>query len=148
MQYNDEGQVVLGKWVDYANGFTSYARETGSVHYNPHPDMWNLLDPLGNKRDSTAWLVNEKVIQVGVKKGLPFEYTLNGLPSDKLEIEEYAIEKIWEGGPSKEAIYDNLKDSLGTDDIPVRLKELVELYSAGYVYSFDSATSSYILIKP
>ncbi len=81
-------------------------------------------------------------------KGLPFEYTLNGLPPDKLEFEEYAIEKIWEGGSSKEIIYDNVKESLGISIIPIRVKELVELYSAGYVYSFDSITNSYILIKP
>ena len=142
-------QIVLGKWVDYGNGFTSYARETGSVHYNPHPDMWNLLGELGDgHREDAAWLVNKQVIQIGVEKGLPFEYSMKGLPSDKLEFEEYAIEKIWEGGSSEEMIYDNVKESLGTDYIPVRMKELVDLYSAGYVYSFDSITNSYILIKP
>lgn len=148
MQYSDEGQIVLGKWVDYGNGFTSYARETGSVHYNPHPDMWNLLGSLGKQRDDTAWLVNEKVIQIGIDKKLPFEYTLNGLPSDKIEFEESAIEKIWEGGLSKEIIYNNVKESLSTDTIPIRTKELVELYFAGYVYSFDSVANSYVFIKP
>ena len=73
---------------------------------------------------------------------------MNGLPTDKLEFDEYAIEKIWEGGSSKEMIYTNIKASLGVDYLPVRLKELVELYSAGYVYSFDGITNSYILIKP
>ena len=38
-QYAENGQIVLGKWFNYGNGFTEYARDTGSVHYNPHPDM-------------------------------------------------------------------------------------------------------------
>jgi hypothetical protein len=149
MQYSDEGQIVLGKWVDYGHGFTSYARETGSVHYNPHPDMWKLFGELGDKqREETAWLVNQQVIQIGIDKGLPFEYSLNGLPLDKIDLEEYTIETIWEGGSSKEMIYTNIMESVGTDYIPIRAKELVELYSAGYTYSFDSITNSYILIKP
>ena len=101
-----------------------------------------------NKGKTAAWLVNEQVIQTGIDKGLPFEYSFNGLSSDKLEFEEYAIEKIWEGWTSKEMIYTNVKESLGIDYVPVRVKELVELYSVGYIYSFDSITNSYILIKP
>jgi hypothetical protein len=148
-QYGDEGQIVLGKWVDYGNGFTSYARETGSAHYNPHPDMWKLLGELGKEqREDAAWLVNKQVIQAGINKGLPFEYSLSGLSSDKIELEEYSIEKIWEGGASREIIYANIKESSGDGYTPIRLKELVELYYADYVYSFDSITNSYILIKP
>lgn len=148
-QYGDEGQIVLGKWVDYGNGFTDYARETGSAHYNPHPDMWNLMEKLGKEnRNETAWLVNKQVIQTGIDKGLPFEYSLNGLPSGKIDLEEYAIEKIWEGGASREIIYANIEDALGDGYTPIRLKELVELYYAGYVYSFDSIANSYVLIKP
>jgi len=149
MQYSDGGQIVLGKWVDYGNGFTSAARETGSVHYNPHPDMWDLFGEFGNElREDTAWLVNERVIQIGIDKRLPFEYSLNGIAPDKLEFEEYAIDTIWEGGSNTEMIYTNIKESLGVDTVPIRLKELVELHSAGYTYSFDSITNSYILIKP
>ena len=59
MQYADEGQIVLGKWVDYGNGFTSYARETGSVHYNPHPDMWNLLGKLGDEQREDSCLAGQ-----------------------------------------------------------------------------------------
>jgi hypothetical protein len=76
MQYSENGQVVLGKWIDYGNGFTQVARETGSVHYSPHPDMWEMFDAFGNtNREEAAWLVNQQVIQKGIDKGLPFEYT-------------------------------------------------------------------------
>jgi len=105
-QYADEGQVVLGKWVDIGSGFVEVAQDTGSVHYNPHPDMWNLLEGLGKEnRNDVAWLINQQVIQTGIDKGLPFEYTLNGLPPDKIELEQYAIDKIWEGAPNTEMIY-------------------------------------------
>ena len=148
-QYFDEGQVVLGKWVDYGNGFADYARDTGSVHYNPHPDMWNLLGNLGEEnREEVAWLINKQVIQTGIDKGLPFEYTLDGISSDKLELEQQAIETIWEGATNIEMIYTNVMDSTGLDYVPIRVKELVELYNAGYTYSFDIVTNSYILAKP
>jgi hypothetical protein len=148
MQYSENGQVVLGKWIDYGNGFTQVARETGSVHYSPHPDMWEMFDAFGNtNREEAAWLVNQQVIQKGVEKGLPFEYTLEGLPYDKVELDESAIEKIWEGGENTDEIYANIKYALGVDKIPVRLRELVELYSAGYTYSFDATTNSYTFIK-
>ncbi len=78
-QYADNGQVVLGKWVDYDGGFVESARDTASVHYNPHPDMWNMFGDLGEKRDEVAWLVNQQVVQTGIKKGKPFEYSLNGI---------------------------------------------------------------------
>ena len=55
-QYADNGQVVLGKWVDISNGFVQTAQETGSIHYNPHPDMWNSLGNLGEaQREEVAW---------------------------------------------------------------------------------------------
>ena len=44
--------------------------------------MWNLLGDLGKEqRELTAWLINKQVIQNGIEKGLPFEYTLDGIPS-------------------------------------------------------------------
>jgi len=148
-QYFDEGQVVLGKWVDYGNGFADYARDTGSVHYNPHPDMWNLLGNLGEEnREEVAWLINKKVIRTGIDKGLPLENTLDGISSDKWELEQQAIETIWEGETNIEMIYTNVMDSTGLDYVPIRVKELVELYNAGYIYSFDIVTNSYILAKP
>ncbi len=81
-QYADNGQVVLGKWVDNGSGFVQTAQNTGSVHYNPHPDMWTMLGRLGEaKQEEVAWLINKQVVQKGIDKGLPFEYTLNGIPS-------------------------------------------------------------------
>jgi len=148
-QYDEAGQVVLGKWVDYDNGFTEVARNTGSVHYNPHPDMWNLLEQLGDEqREVTAWLINKEVIQNGIKNNLPFEYSLTGISSDKIELEEFAIDKIWEGASSTEQTYDIIKESLGVDYVPIRMKELVELRNAGYIISYDNIANSIILIKP
>jgi len=36
----------------------------------------------------------------------------------------------------------------GIGYVPGRMKELVELRNAGYVYSYDETINSYILIKP
>ncbi len=127
MQYADEEQIVLGKWVDYGNGFTSRARETGSAHYNPHPDMWNFLGNLGDEqRDTAAWLVNEQVIQIGIKRELPFEYSLNGIPTRDIDSENVAIQSIFSGATDLE-----IKQILGLKYIPVRMKEVQELKKLG-----------------
>jgi len=142
-QYSDEGQIVLGKWVDYGNGFTNYARETGSAHYNPHPDMWDLLEELGNKREETAWLVNKQVIQTGIDKGLPFEYTFEGVPIKDISQEKEVVELIFEGATDIE-----IMDELGISYISIRWKELRELQDAGYEMVFDAANNSFIFCLP
>jgi hypothetical protein len=143
-QYGDEGQIVLGKWVDYGNGFTSYARETGSAHYNPHPDMWNLMGGLGKEnRNETAWLVNKQVIQNGIDKGLPFEYTLEGIPANNILKEKNAVQLIFSGATDTE-----LKQVLKLDYVPVRVKELQELQRAGYQFVFDEINNSFIVGLP
>ncbi len=143
MQYADEGQIVLGKWVDYGNGFTSYARETGSVHYNPHPDMWKLLGELGDGRKDAAWLVNQRVIQTGIDKGLPFEYTLEGIPADNILKEQNAVQLIFSGATDSE-----IKQALRLDYLPVRMKELQELKNVGYDFVFDEIANTFILSLP
>jgi hypothetical protein len=143
-QYGDEGQVVLGKWIDYANGFVAYAQQTGSVHYNPHPDMWDLLGGLGGQNQADiAWLINQRVLQTGIDKGLPFEYTLNGIPADMIGNEQAAIRAIFSGKTEAE-----IQQLLKLDYLPVRMQELLELKMAGYEISFDAATNSYVLILP
>ena len=143
-QYDEAGQIVLGKWINYDNGFTQIARNTGSAHYNPHPDMWNLLEPLGKQqRDDVAWLINKEVIQNGIEKGLPFEYTLRGIDLDNLDAEKNAIEAIWKGANEIE-----IKSLLQTDYLPVRMKELKTLYESGYQISYDSIVDTFIFIKP
>ena len=138
-QYADNGQVVLGKWVDYGGGFVNTARDTGSVHYNPHPDMWNIFSELGEKRDEVSWLVNQQVVQTGISKGLPFEYSY-GIPVEKIETEQQAIEAIFSGATNSEVI-----DILKTDYLPVRIKEIQELQKAGYEFTFDEITNSFFL---
>ncbi len=60
-QYSEGGQVVVGKWIDIDSGFVEYASETGSINYNPHPEIWKLLSKLGKEeRDEVAWLINKK----------------------------------------------------------------------------------------
>ena len=142
-QYADHGQVVLGKWVDYGDGFVEAARETGSAHYNPHPDMWNMFGELKEKRDEVAWLVNQQVVQTGISKNLPFEYSLNGIPVEKIKREQQAIEALFSGAPDSEII-----GVLKTDYLPVRIKELQELHKAGYQFTFDEITNSFLLIRP
>jgi hypothetical protein len=142
-QYADNGQVVLGKWVDNSSGFVQTAQDTGSVHYNPHPDMWTMLGRLGDaKQEEVAWLINKQVVQNGIAKGLPFEYTLNGIPSNKIADEGEAIEAIFAGATDPE-----IMDILRIDYMPVRMKELQELQKAGYEFTFDTVNKSYILVK-
>lgn len=142
-QYADNGQVVLGKWVDLNSGFVQTAQDTGSIHYNPHPDMWTSLEKLGKaKQEEVAWLINKQVVQTGIANGKPFEYTLNGIPTDVLDSEHNAIEAIFSG--KSEA---DIKKILKSDKIPVRLKELQVLQQAGYKLSFDDVNNSYILVQ-
>ncbi|MBP6209774.1 MAG: Ig-like domain repeat protein [Anaerolineales bacterium] len=143
-QYSDEGQIVLGKWVDYGHGFTKYARETGSVHYNPHPDMWNLFESLGkDKREDTAWLVNRQVIQNGIKKGLPFEYSFEGIQIKDENTELLAIQLIFSGETNEE-----IMTTLNLNYIPIRMKEIRELEEAGYDFAYDDVTKSFIFTMP
>jgi Big-like domain-containing protein len=143
-QYSDEGQVVLGKWVDIGDGFIQTAKDTGSVYYSPHPDMWNILGELGSENQSdVAWLVNQQVIQTGINNGLPFEYTLNGISEDFIDNENAAVQAIFSGKTDEE-----IKKILGSSYLPARMKELQELQDAGYQFTFDSLNNSYVLIKP
>ena len=143
-QYADEGQVVLGKWVDISNGFVETAQDTGSVHYNPHPEMWNLLGGLGQENQGeVAWLINQQVVQTGINNGLPFEYTLNGVPAKIVENEHNAIEAIFAGKNDVEIL-----KALDVKVMPIRMKELTELKNAGYKLVFDEINNSYILTMP
>jgi len=72
---------------------------------------------------------------------------LEGVPKDKLELDESAIEIIWRSEKNKDVIYNNIKDDLGIDIVPVRVRELVELYLADYTYSLDDLSNSYVFIK-
>jgi len=142
-QYADEGQVVLGKWVDFGSGFVEVAQDTGSVHYSPHPDMWKLLGGLGEEtQGEVAWLINKQVVQTGIDKGLPFEYTLNGIPADNITQESAAIRAIFSGKSDAE-----IMDILQSEYMPIRMKELQELQKAGYEFTFDNVNKSYIFVK-
>ena len=143
-QYADNGQVVLGKWVDISNGFVQTAQETGSIHYNPHPDMWNSLGNIGEaQREEVAWLINKQVVQTGIAKGKPFEYTLNGIPNNTIDNEIEAVEAIFSGKTEAQ-----IKEILESKNMPIRMRELQELHKAGYEFTFDSVNNSYILVKP
>jgi hypothetical protein len=143
-QYDEAGQVVLGKWIDYDNGFTQVARNTGSVHYNPHPDMWKLLEPLGKQQqEEVAWLINKEVIQSGIEKGLPFEYSLKGISTDNIVTEKTVVQMIFSGASDVE-----IKTALRLNKLDIRWQELMELQQAGYKIVFDETNSSFILSMP
>jgi hypothetical protein len=143
-QYADGGQVVLGKWIDISNGFVETANDTGSVHYNPHPEMWNLLGGLGREnRGEVAWLINQQVVQTGINKGLPFEYTLNGVPGESVKAELTAIQAIFSGKTNSE-----ITRILKSEYLPIRMRELQELQKAGYEFVFDEVNNSYIFTLP
>lgn len=142
--YAKEGQVVLGKWVDISNGFVEQARDTGSVHYNPHPDMWDMFGELGaENQGQVAWLINKQVVQTGINKGLPFEYTLKGIPDDNLDNELAAVRAIFSGKTEAEIV-----EILELNRMPIRMKELQELQKAGYEFTFDNVNNSYIFSQP
>ena len=109
----------------------------------PHPDMWNMFGELGEKRDEVAWLVNQQVVQTGINKGLPFEYSLNGIPVEKIETEQQAIEAIFSGATNSE-----IMDILKTDYLPVRIKEIQVLQEAGYEITFDEIKNTFLLVEP
>jgi hypothetical protein len=141
-QYPDAGQIVLGKWVDQGGGFVETAKNTGSTHYNPHSKMWDRLGALGVENQSeVAWLINQQVVQTAIDKGLPIEYSLNGLGTKLTDNEHAAIDAIFSGKSDGE-----IMEKLDSDYIPIRMKELQELKIAGYELSFDETTDSYILL--
>jgi hypothetical protein len=139
---SDGKQVVVGKWVGLDGGFLARARETGSLHYSPHPDLWRLFEGLENQNE-VAWLINKEVIQTGIVKGLPFEYTLDGILAKDIANERAAIKAIF-SGQTEEII----KRKLKSDYLPVRLKELQELKNAGFDLAFNEMNNSYKLTKP
>jgi hypothetical protein len=77
----------------------------------------------------------------GVGKGLPFEYTPDGIPDMVLDNERDAIEAIFSWKPSDNDIMQLLK----SDYIPVRIRELQELSQSGCKLDFNDASQSYIL---
>jgi len=141
--YEDSGQVVLGKWFGFDDGYAGYANDTGSINYYPHPEMWGLLGELGKEnRDEVAWLINKQAIQPMIDKGMPFEYTLNDVPN--VNNEKDLIESIWQGTITDAKIMDRL----GLGYVPGRMKELQTLKAEGYQILFDDIENSYLLIKP
>ena len=141
--YTDAEQAVLGKWSGFSGGYAGQASATGSLHYYPHQDMWNLLGELGDDQQAEiAWLINKEAVQPMIDKGLPIEYTLKDIPN--VNTEKDLIEGIWKGTATEIMIMDRL----GLDYVPGRMKELQTLKDAGYQLAFDELQNSYILIKP
>lgn len=88
-------------------------------------------------------MINKQVVQTGINKGLPFEYTLNGIATDKILNEQAAVEAIFDGATDSE-----IARLLTSSYMPIRMKELRELQKAGYEFVFDATTNSYIFILP
>ncbi len=145
VQQINKGQVVVGKWTTFDTGFSGHALDSSSIHYSQHPDLWPMLEAFGDNQGDVAWLINQKAIQSKIGESLPFEYTLKGIEPGKVDREMAAIEAIWNNAPDIE-ILDAL--ALPNGDIPYRMKELRELYEAGYSYTFDEVYNSYVLVKP
>jgi hypothetical protein len=105
--------------------------------------MWTMLGKLGDeKQEEVAWLINKQVVQNGIAKGLPFEYTLNGVSAEKILNEETAVDAIFAGATDEE-----IMDILDLEYMPIRMKELQELQKAEYGFTFDNVSNSYILVK-
>jgi hypothetical protein len=105
--------------------------------------MWTMLGRLGDaKQEDVAWLINKQVVQNGIAKGLPFEYTLNGIPADAISRESAAIRAIFSGKSD-----DEIMRILKSEYMPVRMKELQELQKAEYEFTFDNVNQSFILVK-
>jgi hypothetical protein len=142
IQYAYGSQMVLGKWVNYSDGFTKISRNTSSMHYNPHPEIWNTLEELGINRDVTAWLVNKQVVQTGIAKGLPINFTLEGIPVKEIETEKKVVDLIFSGTTDLE-----IMSALGIEKLAIRWQELIELQKAGYKL-VSNLDNSYIFSLP
>jgi len=126
------------------DGYIDTAVEASAAYYHNHQAVWDALGKLGEEQQAqAAWLINQKALQPFVEAGAPFEYTLKGIDPKKLENEKAAIEKIWNGASDTE-----IMGALKQDYVPMRIKELQELYQAGYEFSEDAVASSYRFIKP
>ncbi|MFZ5883422.1 MAG: hypothetical protein ACOYYI_06570 [Chloroflexota bacterium] len=144
MQYAENGQVVIGAWKGFDDGYIQYAMETGSAYYHNHLDVWNTLKAnLGDEgAQQAAWLINQKALQPYIERGAPFEYTLKGVRD--IKIESKVVELIWDGKSEAEI----LKSIPGISSFSARWRELMELYKAGYQQTFDEIANAYILVKP
>ena len=80
---------------------------------------------------------------MGLDKGLPFEYSLNGLQTTDIVSEYNAVQKLF-----SDATDTQIMQALGTNYVPIRIKELQELKKAGYNFLFDEINQSYILTLP
>ncbi|GAB4505837.1 MAG: hypothetical protein Fur0043_28370 [Anaerolineales bacterium] len=136
-------RVVIGIMKGLDDGYVAYAREKGAAYFLPHPEVWNTLkSAFGDQAEETAWLVNQRALRPYIERGAPFEYTLRGV--ENLKVEEKVIELIWEGKTPDEIV----AAVEGVKRFSTRHRELVELYQAGYRYTFDEMANAYILVKP
>lgn len=94
-------------------------------------------------RSEVSWLINKQALQPMIDAGMPFEYTLEGIEPKNINNEVKAINAIWAGVSDADIL--KILDP-NRKDLPGRMKELNELYQAGYQITFDATTNSYILI--
>jgi hypothetical protein len=95
-----------------------------------------------------AWLINQKALRPYIERGAPFEYTLRGIAVEKVKAEREAIEAIWQGKSENEVLDILKKADSKLKTLPARVRELQELYSAGYTWTLDTVHNRIILIKP
>jgi hypothetical protein len=93
-------------------------------------------------------LINQKALRPYIERGTRFEYTLRGIAVDKAEAERKAIEAIWQGKSENEVLDILKKADSKLKTLPARVRELQELYSAGYTWTLDTVHNRIILIKP
>jgi hypothetical protein len=107
--------------------------------------MWELLEGLGKEnREKVAWSINEQVIQTGIGKGKPFEYSLEGISSTEAVFREHeAIDLVFSKGTDEE-----IMSALQTNNVPIRIREMQELVKSGYEFTFDDVNNSFILDLP
>jgi len=122
---------VIGKWDNGLNGgYANEALVNGGKIYYTNPKVSELINSIDDKKlqDEIYKKINQFAIQPAIDEHLPFELTLSGMPTNKIEIITSAIEQIATGN------IDNAKIILqkGGVDYSSVFEELEILNANGY----------------
>jgi hypothetical protein len=131
MTIGQSEHFVIGKWDNGLNGgYANEALVNGGKIYYTNPKVSELINSIDDKKLQAEIYkkINQFAIQPAIDKHLPFELTLSGMPTNKIEIITSAIEQIATGN------IDNAKVILqkGGVDYSSLFEELEILNANGY----------------
>ena len=100
MTIGQSEHFVIGKWDNGLNGgYANEALVNGVKIYYTNPKVSELINSIDDKKLQAEIYkkINQFAIQPAIDKHLPFELTLSGMPTNKIEIITSAIEQIATG---------------------------------------------------